>query len=188
MKNKIFIKISIILPFLILLGCWFQMEYQLKKNTKYIVSITGYDPRDLLSGHYVQYQIKWNFDKEKLEAFEYELRMRPKKNDSYYIPAYLCMTKKDGILVYSPMLSKSSNLCLEIIRGQVNNSGFRSGQEFEFKISNPRFYIPENDGAALEKLLIKDNAQISFVINSNNDILVEDLLINGKPWKDAVKK
>ena len=47
-------------PFLILLSWTIKLHYQKETLPEVILPITGYDPRDLLSGHYIQYQIDWN--------------------------------------------------------------------------------------------------------------------------------
>jgi uncharacterized membrane-anchored protein len=43
------------------------LEYDKNSGHKILVSIKGYDPRDLLSGHYIQYVINW--DKTDLNQF-----------------------------------------------------------------------------------------------------------------------
>lgn len=59
MKTKI-LAISFALPFICLLLWTLELTWQRSQGTEVIVSVMGYDPRDLLSGHYIQYQIDWN--------------------------------------------------------------------------------------------------------------------------------
>lgn len=46
--------------FLILFGWMSQVALTAKKAPTVKLAITGYDPRDLLSGHYIQFQIDWD--------------------------------------------------------------------------------------------------------------------------------
>ena len=59
MPKNIF-AIILIVP-LICLMCWTGTLFARRQSGQEIkVAIQGYDPRDLLSGHYIQYQIDWN--------------------------------------------------------------------------------------------------------------------------------
>lgn len=57
--NKKLLAMFLIIPLLCLIVWAGHLEYQ--KQTGYIIKlpITGYDPRDLFSGHYINYQIDW---------------------------------------------------------------------------------------------------------------------------------
>ena len=67
MKNK-----SLLFILLIPVICLFVWNcflwYDKDSGTEIIVRIMGYDPRDLLSGHYIRYRIDWN--KTDLQQFE----------------------------------------------------------------------------------------------------------------------
>lgn len=51
--------ILMIAPALLLLGWVSVLSYQLHNGKEVVLRIRGYDPRSLLSGHYIQYQIDW---------------------------------------------------------------------------------------------------------------------------------
>ena len=56
-KVKTFI---LLIPFIGML-CWAMYYATFVKNaTEVILPITGYDPRNLLSGHYIEFQIDWS--------------------------------------------------------------------------------------------------------------------------------
>ena len=59
MKNKI-LAVCFALPFCILVGWTLLLSWQQQHGQEITVAVTGYDPRDLLSGHYIQYQIDWD--------------------------------------------------------------------------------------------------------------------------------
>lgn len=58
MKTKI-LAVSFALPFICLLLWTLDLAWQRSHGKEVTVSVMGYDPRDLLSGHYIQYQIDW---------------------------------------------------------------------------------------------------------------------------------
>lgn len=174
------------LPVCVLTLSWGRMEYLLQIKEKYVVPIVGYDPRDLLSGHYIQYRIEWNYDQEKLEEFKKEFMDNSSKLNSYMVPAYLCMIKKESELFFYPMLLKKSQGCLEVIKGEFTNFKSFPSSGFGFNVTRMRYYVPEKYGRLLEEALTKNNAQVSFVVSDNNEILVSDLRLNGRPWKDVI--
>ena len=51
--------IAFALPLIILIGWTITLYAQRQSGQDVRVQITGYDPRDLLSGHYIQYRIDW---------------------------------------------------------------------------------------------------------------------------------
>lgn len=58
--NKKFIVLLITFP-LVLLMCWtIFLTAQRSSGRDVVVSVMGYDPRDLISGHYISYQIDWS--------------------------------------------------------------------------------------------------------------------------------
>ena len=60
MNKKTWIYAAIFAPFLVLVG-WTVMTVNYRSTASEIVlPVRGYDPRDLLSGHYIQFQIDWD--------------------------------------------------------------------------------------------------------------------------------
>lgn len=51
---------SLILPLLGLAALWGLSDYQSRQGSEWEVSIDGYDPRDLLRGHYVEFTYGWD--------------------------------------------------------------------------------------------------------------------------------
>ena len=58
MKTKIW-AVCFAVPFVCLLLWTLYLGWQRQSGSEITVAITGYDPRDLLSGHYIQYEIDW---------------------------------------------------------------------------------------------------------------------------------
>ncbi len=72
--KKHFLAVCLFAPVVALLGwlCW--LTYQAHTGTEVKVRIQGYDPRDLLSGHYIQYEIDW----EQTDCAQFERGICPK--------------------------------------------------------------------------------------------------------------
>jgi len=58
MKAKI-LAVCFTLPFVCLVIWTVSLAWQRNHGPEVKVAVMGYDPRDLLSGHYIQYQIDW---------------------------------------------------------------------------------------------------------------------------------
>ena len=65
--------VALALPWVCLVTWTLCLTYQRAHGTEVKVSITGYDPRDLLSGHYIQYQIDWK----KTDCTQFENQVCP---------------------------------------------------------------------------------------------------------------
>lgn len=86
MKNKLLI-IALALPLVCLIGWSTFLGYLQFYGQEVKVVISGYDPRDLLSGHYISYQIDWH----KTDCSQFENKTCPETefcigNCRYYIP------------------------------------------------------------------------------------------------------
>ena len=68
--------VLLILPWIYLVSWTLCLTYQRAHGAEVTVSITGYDPKDLLSGRYIAYQIDW----EKTDCRQFENNTCPKKN------------------------------------------------------------------------------------------------------------
>ena len=74
--NRKFIGIIFGLPILALAFWGAILRIQMNSGFELKLPITGYDPRDLLSGHYIQYQIDWN----KVDCTLFEEKECPEDN------------------------------------------------------------------------------------------------------------
>jgi hypothetical protein len=62
--NRVIQWAAIALPIVGLAGLWGMSEYRSRQGTDWEVEIQGYDPRDLLRGHYVEFTYNWPEDGE----------------------------------------------------------------------------------------------------------------------------
>lgn len=59
MKHRLAPLIALALPLAGLAGLWAQTEHWSRQGSDWLVPVEGYDPRDLLRGHYVQFRYVW---------------------------------------------------------------------------------------------------------------------------------
>ena len=92
MNKKYFTIASLVFPIFVLFVWTLSLSIQKTFLPEVTVRITGYDPRDLLSGHYISYVIDWG----KTDCTQFEDAICPKREFStlrkydsslrYYIP------------------------------------------------------------------------------------------------------
>ena len=157
-KSKKYILTALIIPIIALLALAIYKKYNFLTGHQITLPITGYDPRDLLSGYYLTYTIEYG-----IENICHNNKRREDKH------AYICLNPKN----FSYNRPYNCNL---LIKGVCNNRRFRAGIE--------RYYVPKEHAKRLEKLVRSNKASIILSIPKNGDAQVKDLLINGKSWKD----
>ena len=118
MKNKLLL-ILLLLPVVCLFVWNCFLWYDKDSGTEITVRILGYDPRDLLSGHYIRYRIDW--DNTNIEQFNNKSFTKQNFIDSlnrkslrFYVPEkharYL-----DKILMESSNIKEEDRKRIEII-------------------------------------------------------------------------
>ena len=166
MKNTRLI-ISLAIPILAILLSIGKYEYQVRSGEEWKFEIGGYDPRDLLKGHYLTYRILFDLD-------EVEKRNSCRKLGGGMENCCLCLQRETS-KVKTMRCETAAKLC----DGMINE---------KFLPRLRKFYIPENRGKSLENLVRSRKAEILLSIHPSGDPNVKELLIDGEPWKQAVQK
>lgn len=60
MKNNKLLLIALLFPIIFFCSWIGYLEYAVRHAPKVEIAATGYDPRDLLSGHYINLQLEWD--------------------------------------------------------------------------------------------------------------------------------
>lgn len=157
-KNKKILILVLAFPILCLIILTGYKKYILSFGQEVVLPISGYDPRDLLSGHYLIYNIEYG-----VENICYE---------SNHAEAYICLEPKNF------SYSRPEN-CQKLIRGNCSYSRFVAGIE--------KFYIPQEYAAKLENEVQSKSASIVLSITRDGSVQIKDLLIDGQPWKNQIK-
>ena len=167
MKNKR-ILIAVALPFVVLCLLIVRAEYNIRNGEQWSFELRGYDPRDLLRGHYLQFNILYDWDQEKNECNS--------GND-----CCLCLTKNETRVpkVHRTACSTAKNQCDGFILSSKQN------------VLN-RYYIPEASAKRAEKLLIQARvnreAFLNVSINKKGEPVILDLIINGQSINEIIKQ
>lgn len=122
------------------------------------LSIEGYDPRDLLSGHYLTYRVIYG--------------VNDVCNDNKY------RSKKEGfICLDSKKFSYNRPYnCNLFIKGICKYKRFIAGIE--------RFYIPQSAAVKLDRLVRDNKGKIVVSITKSGVAQVKKLLINDQAWEN----
>jgi uncharacterized membrane-anchored protein len=159
-KSSRLIKLLILSP-IVWLGLLFAFKhYRLIAGTSVILRIKGYDPRDLLAGHYLQFQVEYP--------------------DEGVCPRDLDKTSENGAFFCfddNRFTGHHRESCRLQIKGYCQSGNFLAGIE--------RFYIPQEKAARLEQLIRDRTASIEVSVSRSGSAQIKDLLIDGKPWESV---
>lgn len=154
-ESKKALIVVLILPIIALFILTFKKQSVKAFGHKIELPITGYDPRDLLAGHYLVYRIK---DSEQLcSGFQ----------DSKEV--FLCLNTMS-------VSDKRPTSCKIFVRGECFHNSFRAP-------SIERYYVPQEQAAKLEQLIQRGNASIVVSVSEQGEAVVEELLVNGVRWQ-----
>ncbi|HAU29310.1 MAG TPA: hypothetical protein DCW68_04265 [Rhodospirillaceae bacterium] len=155
MRHKILTPVFILVPLVALLAMLGQLEASRKAGMPWRVEIEGYDPRDMLRGHYLTFQYQWAWEGEEPSSFPQKLCL----NAGYTSP------KTPRVSPYT-----SGKSCASILSGQ--------------ELVHSKVYIPEAQAKDLERKL-REGVPMAVDIRARTDgsIMVEDLVVDGHPLK-----
>ena len=155
-QSKKGLLIALIVPIVALALLVGYKQYILSIGKKITLPITGYDPRDLLSGHYLIYTINYGVDGICGET-PYKLQKT----------GYVCLDPKK-------FSYRRPDHCEIMIKGVCSHGRFKAGIE--------RYYVPEAEAKKLEHLV--QSLSIVLSVPKNGKAQIKDLLINGTSWRD----
>ena len=136
MNGRAWRALTLAWPLLGLTALWGWSDVRSRQGTEWLVPIAGYDPRDLLRGHYVLFQYQW-------PGLE-----RPGAGE-------LCLHGRPPI-VDRVTLASSGRECVNYARAEDFGSYAPTG------LQTGRLYVPQDEGRRLERQLM-DPRQQAFV-------------------------
>lgn len=161
MNKRTLLAIALTLPILALAATAWMKSTQRSSGAEVALPIEGFDPRDLLSGHYLIYQV------------DYGLENLCAATD---VATAVCLQPER---LATPADSVPAD-CKLFIRGYCDSSAnFNAGIE--------RFYIPEEHAAVLENKVRDKRGTLVLSVDPQGTAVIRDLLIDGQPWQEAVK-
>jgi uncharacterized membrane-anchored protein len=147
---------ALVVPIVSLVGLAGYKKYILSFGEEIRLPVSGYDPRDLLSGHYLIYRIDYGVNDVCGE--------KPNSRD-----AFVCLEPRR--FSYDAFEN-----CRTLIRGTCMAGRFEAGIE--------KFFVPEEMARKLEEIIRTQPAEIILSVPKTGRAQVKDLLINGRSWSE----
>jgi len=130
--------------------------------------VTGYDPRDLLAGHYLQYRFQFDEIDPCTDSREGERCVcAGESNSSLTISA----------VTWGGVCAEAPQGCGALLRGRCENGRFVAGVE--------RFYFAESMSEHL--LTIPEGASVMIKTDARGHGVVIDFLVEGQPLSEYVR-
>lgn len=173
--------VVLILPIIVLAGMTINATNQLHKGKAWQIKIEGYDPRDLLYGHYLTFTYDWNIENNKTPP-----SMKIKES-------CLCLNTSDTghinptatpVSCRNPEnTGKSCQSVIKVIKHGRNYSMNRTGR-------NDRYFIPEMYAGDLDAALRTDEHEfrVELIAHEDHSTSVGDLYIDNIKLKDFLEK
>lgn len=173
MNERRWLVIGAVIPLLGIAGLIARAEVKVRSGETFRVAITGYDPRDLLHGHYLQYRYDWDWQGQHgCGAGEASV---PSVGPSTEPFCCVCLTRRG-----SPPLPPSAR---QVACDEVEAcDAWVAGSE----VAPPlRYFIPEEKAARLEEAFRAQRAHVDLTV-SNGRVSVGELYLEGRPWRELV--
>lgn len=174
---KILLPIALLIPVAFFGSEIVYLEFIKNSGKELILPVSGYDPRDLLSGHYLRYNIEYQtyslctsaidnqesftkFDKSQAHCVCYSHPGKIEEGDGTFVENCDADTLKDR------------KVCKLYLRGTC--------QYGRFKIGNERFYVNETKALDYEKRLRDESVHIRLKVDGEGKALTDSLI-----WADG---
>lgn len=155
-------KLAVALPIALLAIMVGRAELQLSDSTTYYFDIRGYDPRDLLRGHYVAFR---------LDVTPHEVLESCSLN-----AADCCYCLEPGNAMPTPVILATCATAADVCDAFVRTAPLHALD---------RFYIPEEGRREMEQNLRDaardDRAHLAVAVSSPGEPMIEALLVGGVP-------
>lgn len=156
-----------------------------RQGAEFRLGITGYDPRDLIAGHFLRYQYELDWQGESSCGIAYSsspaaggAEPRVSARPQLQLGCCLCLTRQ-GELPAFPAVQQLS--CAEARRCD--------GWLYSEQLQPPhRYYVPEERALELEQALRARKAAVQVVASPSGTAAVGELYLDDMPWRTALEK
>lgn len=152
--------LSVALPAVVLAVMVVRAEVIRGTGRVYELPIRGYDPRDLLSGHYLRFTVVWN---------------GPPGGCRSGPQCCVCFVK--GTPAVDPAVDWRACGTADACDAVVPAPAARSLR---------KYYVPEDEATALETALRNRSASLRVSISGSGEVIIQDLLLEGQPWRQVL--
>ncbi len=138
-------------------------QFGVMNGTRVVLPVRGFDPRDILAGHYLAVGADYS-------GFESDCAAGNKSGEAHFCPD--TRTVRFG----------RDAECAGFIRGWCKQGVFHDGAE--------RFYIPEQSAVALDKAVRDEKLSPQIVLNVGKDGTARpaDLILDGVSYREYMKR
>lgn len=169
-------------PLLVMVGWVISLVVALSRSTEVTLPIRGYDPRDLLRGHYLQYTVDYGLNTQlPMDAINRPLA-----------PEYcVCLAQDPSGLAHgtaiTPCAERDPASCPLFIRGQASPRRVSGGDQPNWSLvaGIERFYIP--DRYQEELATIPDGAKIRVQVTRSGAAYVTEMVVGDAPLANYVR-
>lgn len=170
-------KILLCVPIFILLGWVVSVQMSVSSGTQIVMPVQGFDPRDILAGHYLQVSVDYSSFKNECPRREDCQSEKTHCKSEYWKKTEAFFCPDTGKIV----LNKPAD-CTVFIKGVCHYGLFFDN------IS--RFYVPEKLSYSLENAVRKpeNNPQLLLSVSKNGRAFPRDLILDGLPFCEWLKR
>ncbi|WP_082281066.1 GDYXXLXY domain-containing protein [Leptospira kirschneri] len=175
---KLILPVALVLPILFFVSEIITLEFTKTRGKELILPITGYDPRDLLSGHYLQYNIGFQTEEVsgvcKRQKNEILNQSNTDGKNCICYPHLGTIYENEGLFVEdcNEETLEVKSVCKVYLRGTCKYG--------RFKIDNERFYVNEEKALEYEKRLRKEKVHIRLKVDQEGNAITDSLI-----WEDG---
>jgi len=136
-------------------------ELTTRTGRPYLLSIHGYDPRDLVRGHYLTYRIDFRWDE----------------------PGERCTSAACCYCLNGPAGAEPQVVKLSCGAAMRCDASFPEAELDHLQ----QFFVPEDMGYPLERAIRSRKAQLLVRVSPGGSVVIQDLLLDGRPWREVVR-
>lgn len=163
-RGRILLIAAVLLPIIVLGSVAFQKARISAEGIELRFPIDGYDPRDIIAGHYLVYSVDYGTN-----ACQGPNRIKP-VNRSQGDAVCLCLTDTLAVPPVShPIDCEDIDTadCRAVLKGRCERGRFTAGLE--------RYYINEEKAAELDRIVRQGKSRIVVKVDRKGEAIVQSL-------------
>lgn len=171
MSRKLLVA-AVMIPLLGIVGLIVRAESAVRSGASWLVRIEGYDPRDLISGHYLRFRYVWRWD-----GVDSCGERMGEMSETVQRDCCLCLTREDDG-GEDPAVQNVSCDRARACDGWLLGSEVAGGH---------KYFVPEERATELERALREREAALRFTCGPGGSPAIQDLYLDGRPWRERLR-
>lgn len=174
------------IPFMAMIFMIATNHYKENAYQEYRIAIDGYDPRDLLKGHYIRFTYDWPEN-----AVNHSVFIMQKVNSQHFRKEQVCVCFSGDPLQPDVRfdLCKGKNSAGQRCEAGVKVSGWASGTEFQPDESLRNYFVAEDHAYTLEVMLRegKHKFSVGLVPQPDGHAVLKMMYVDGIPLDEYLR-